>query len=116
MWIRDSKRGARSLLAREGLCWLRVVYLRGKALNMVFGFQLSFARVGSYANFLITGRIFDYLKDTEGHSGLNALGWTLAIAGISTILSLFGAIILAFMDKRRSRILGQGLGEQEKVS
>ena len=90
-------------------------WFRGKALNMVFGFQLSFARVGSYANFLITGRIFDYLKDTEGHSGLNALGWTLAIAGISTILSLFGAIILAFMDKRRSRILGQGLGEQEQV-
>jgi len=90
-------------------------WFRGKALNMVFGFQLSFARVGSYANFLITGRIFDYLKDTEGHSGLNALGWTFAIAGISTILSLFGAIILAFMDKRRSRILGQGLGEQEKI-
>ena len=27
-------------------------WFKGKALNMVFGFQLSFARVGSYANFL----------------------------------------------------------------
>ena len=90
-------------------------WFKGKALNMVFGFQLSIARVGSEANFLIVGRLFNYLNENLGHTGINALGWTFAIAGISTILSLIGAIILGILDKRRSRILGHDLQQQEKV-
>lgn len=89
-------------------------WFKGKALNMVFGFQLSFARVGSYANFLIVGRLFKYLESL-GYSGINALGWTLTLAGITTIVSLLGAIILGIMDKRRSRILRHDLEEQEKI-
>ena len=90
-------------------------WFKGKALNMVFGFQLSFARVGSYANFLTVGRLYNYLNETLGYAGVQALGWPLTIAGISTIFSLLGAIILGFMDKRRSRILGYDLQDQEKV-
>ena len=91
-------------------------WFKGKALNMVFGFQLSFARVGSYANFLIVGRLFKYLNEVLEYSGINALGWTFTLAGITTIVSLLGAIILGLMDRRRSRILGHNLEEQEKVS
>ena len=91
-------------------------WFKGKALNMVFGFQLSFARVGSYANFLIVGQIFSYLNEKLGYSGINALGWTLTLSGIATVFSLVGALVLGVMDKRRSRILGLGLGEQEKVT
>ena len=90
-------------------------WFKGKALNMVFGFQLSFARVGSTANFQIVGRLFKYLNETLGYSGTNALGWTFTLAGITTIFSLVGAILLGFMDKRRSRILRHDLQEQEKV-
>ena len=90
-------------------------WFKGKALNMVFGFQLSFARVGSTANFQIVGRLFKYLNETLGYSGNNALGWTFTLAGITTVCSLIGAIILGIMDKRRSRILRHDLQEQEKV-
>ena len=91
-------------------------WFKGKALNMVFGFQLSFARVGSYANFLSVGPIFEYLKDAKHYIGTAALGWTFTIAGISTILSLLGALILGLLDKRRAKIMGTNFAEQEKVS
>ena len=89
-------------------------WFKGKALNMVFGFQLSVARVGSYANFLTVGDMFKYFKE-QGHIGTDALGWTFVISGISTILSLLGALILGILDKRRARIQQRDFQEQEKV-
>ena len=90
-------------------------WFKGKALNMVFGFQLSVARVGSYANFLTVGGMFKYFKDHE-YFGTAALGWTFTISGISTILSLLGAVIVGILDKRRARIQGLDLQAQEKVT
>ena len=89
-------------------------WFRGKALNMVFGFQLSIARVGAYANFLSVGAMFRSFKE-GGDVGTAALGWTFAVSGISTILSLLAAVIVGILDKRRARIWGQDLQGQEEV-
>ena len=89
-------------------------WFRGKALNMVFGFQLSIARVGAYANFLSVGAMYRSFKE-GGDVGTAALGWTFAVSGISTILSLLAAVIVGILDKRRARIWGQDLQAQEEV-
>ena len=52
-----------------------------------------------------------YCEDEES----NALGLALAIAAISVLLSFLGSIITALMDKIRSKLLDQQLGEQPKV-
>lgn len=39
-----------------------VLWFKGKELNMVFGFQLSFARVGSTVNFLVMEPLYQYIK------------------------------------------------------
>lgn len=39
-----------------------VLWFKGKELNMVFGFQLSFARVGSSVNFLVMEPLYQYIK------------------------------------------------------
>jgi len=40
-----------------------VKWFKGKELNMVFGFQLSFARVGSAVNFLVMEPLYRIVKD-----------------------------------------------------
>jgi MFS family permease len=40
-----------------------VSWFKGKELNMVFGFQLSIARVGSTVNFLLVGPLYHYFAD-----------------------------------------------------
>lgn len=39
-----------------------VLWFKGKELNMVFGFQLSFARVGSAVNFLVMEPLYRLVK------------------------------------------------------
>lgn len=39
-----------------------VLWFKGKELNMVFGFQLSFARVGSTVNFIVLEPLYQYVK------------------------------------------------------
>lgn len=39
-----------------------VLWFKGKELNMVFGLQLSFARVGSTVNFLVMGKIYNWVN------------------------------------------------------
>jgi len=39
-----------------------VLWFKGKKLNMVFGFQLSFARVGSAVNFLVMEPLYRLVK------------------------------------------------------
>jgi len=83
-----------------------VAWFKGKELNMVFGFQLSVARVGSTVNFLLMGPLYDYISGQDGVTGTTAVGWTLLIAGTSCIMSFVCALILAWMDKRRNCLLG----------
>ena len=83
-----------------------VSWFKGKELNMVFGFQLSVARVGSTVNFLLMGPLFEWVTEEVGEVGPAALGWTLLIAGTSCLMSFLCSIILAWMDGRRSKLLG----------
>ena len=82
---------------------------QGKELNMVFGFQLSVARVGSTVNFLLLGYLINFLLSPifivfptcrplyewvaenimDGEHNPTAVGWTLLIAGTSCLMSFF---------------------------
>ena len=82
---------------------------------MVFGFQLSVARVGSTVNFVLMEPLFDYISQFTS-AGYTTVGWSLMIAGLSCVMSFFCAVILAWMDKRRNRMLGiSDIGESGEV-
>eukprot|EP00088_Acartia_fossae_P043034 TRINITY_DN4526_c0_g1_i11.p1 TRINITY_DN4526_c0_g1~~TRINITY_DN4526_c0_g1_i11.p1 ORF type:complete len:594 (+),score=70.30 TRINITY_DN4526_c0_g1_i11:122-1903(+) len=44
-----------------------VAWFKGKELNMVFGFQLSIARVGSTVNFLAMGPLYSWIRNQTIH-------------------------------------------------
>ncbi|UXI20375.1 GRIP and coiled-coil domain-containing protein 2-like [Sarcoptes scabiei] len=94
-----------------------VSWFKDKELNMVFGLQLSIARAGSTANFMTMLLIYDYIGNySQGHK---RLGFTLLIAAGTCIFSLLCAFILAFFDRRASRLLHEDsliLEESEKVN
>lgn len=54
-----------------------VLWFKGKELNMVFGLQLSFARVGSFVNFMVVDGIFDWVNKT--YEGYECLGIVLLL-------------------------------------
>ena len=91
------------------------VWFKGDILNMVFGLQTSIARVGSTVNFQVVGPLFRKMKEIYPES-YTALGWTLLIAGSTTLLSLIGAILLGLLDKRRERLTNRQFEENPKVS
>merc|ERR1740137_360414 len=91
-----------------------VAWFKGKELNMVFGFQLSVARVGSTVNFVLLGPLFEMISDHV--DGPTAVGWTLLIAGTSCLMSFVCSLVLAWMDKRRNNLLGiSEIGETGEV-
>jgi len=82
-----------------------VSWFKGKELNMVFGFQLSIARVGSTVNFLVMGPLFHYISmNYQDHS---VLGYTLLIACSFTVMGFICSILLGLMDRRRERAIQQ---------
>ncbi|RWS31064.1 major facilitator superfamily domain-containing protein 1-like isoform X3, partial [Leptotrombidium deliense] len=90
-----------------------VSWFQGKELNMVFGFQLSFARVGSTVNFLVMGKLYNYLKTY--YTGYTCLGIALIIASSTCVFSLLSSIILGFMDKRAEKLLNRSEGKTGEV-
>lgn len=70
---------------------------------MVFGLQLSIARVGSTANFLTM--VLVYSQFHEWFSGYINLGFALLFASVTCILSFVCALTLAYFDKRADKIL-----------
>jgi len=98
-----------------------VAWFKGKELNMVFGFQLSVARVGSTVNFLVVEPVYRYISQFFKGEEYEALAWTLLLAGTSCVMSFLCSLALAWMDKRRSRLLalqevgGEG-GEVARLS
>ncbi|XP_018568613.1 major facilitator superfamily domain-containing protein 1 isoform X2 [Anoplophora glabripennis] len=80
-----------------------VLWFKGKELNMVFGLQLSFARVGSTANFLVMESIYNWVH--QSYTGPQGLGIVFFIATSTCVLSMFCALILGVLDKRAERIL-----------
>lgn len=80
-----------------------VLWFKGKELNMVFGLQLSFARVGSTVNFMVMEPIYNYVN--EFYQGPKAIGVVLLLATLTCVMSMICALILGWMDKRSQRIL-----------
>ncbi|CAG2183238.1 unnamed protein product, partial [Oppiella nova] len=83
-----------------------VSWFKNKEINMVFGLQLSFARVGSTVNFNVIAPVYYAVaKYMIGSRGNATLGITLLMAATTCVFSLLCAFILAFYDKRAERIL-----------
>ncbi|XP_055546057.1 major facilitator superfamily domain-containing protein 1-like isoform X2 [Wyeomyia smithii] len=81
-----------------------VLWFKGKELNMVFGLQLSFARVGSTVNFLVMVPVYNYVRSL-GYQGHQCMGVVLLMATLTCVMSMLCALILGWMDKRAARIL-----------
>ena len=92
-----------------------VSWFKGKELNMVFGFQLSIARVGASVNFQVLSPLYNYISDTFNAPAYSALGWTLMISGSTCVMSFICSIILGWMDKRADRILKKSEQEDGEV-
>lgn len=90
-----------------------VSWFKGKELNMVFGLQLSFARVGSTVNFALTPLI--YKSMSQYFEGYHVLGVTLFIASATCVLSLISAFIMGFFDWRAEKILNKAAGQTGEV-
>ncbi|TNN01743.1 major facilitator superfamily domain-containing protein 1 isoform X1 [Takifugu flavidus] len=92
-----------------------VNWFKGKELNLVFGLQLSMARLGSTVNMNIMGWVYSKVADLVGSPGHFTLGISLMIAGVTCLFSLFCALVLGFLDKRAERILHKEEGKTGEV-
>uniref|UniRef100_A0A4W3JN39 Lysosomal dipeptide transporter MFSD1 n=1 Tax=Callorhinchus milii TaxID=7868 RepID=A0A4W3JN39_CALMI len=89
-----------------------VSWFKGKELNLVFGLQLSMARLGSTVNMNIMGWIFSRISQMVGSESPTALGISLMIGTATCIFSLLCALFLGYLDRRAAKILNK---EQEKT-
>lgn len=80
---------------------------------MVFGLQLSFARVGSTVNFLVMEPIYNYVS--QYYKGPQCIGIVLFLAALTCVVSMICACILGIMDKRVERLLRRGEGQEHEV-
>ncbi|XP_029922951.1 lysosomal dipeptide transporter MFSD1 isoform X3 [Myripristis murdjan] len=92
-----------------------VNWFKGKELNLVFGLQLSMARLGSTVNMNIMGWVYNQVASLVGSSGYITLGASLMIAGLTCLFSLICALVLAFLDKRAEKILNKEQGRTGEV-
>ncbi|KAM6933433.1 lysosomal dipeptide transporter MFSD1 [Xenentodon cancila] len=92
-----------------------VNWFKGKELNLVFGLQLSMARLGSTVNMNIMGWVYNKVALVVGSTGYTALGASLMFAAVTCLFSLVCALVLAFLDKRAERILQKEQGETGEV-
>ncbi|KAM9696054.1 lysosomal dipeptide transporter MFSD1 isoform 3-T3 [Dama dama] len=92
-----------------------VSWFKGKELNLVFGLQLSMARIGSTVNMNLMGWLYSKVAASLGSAGHTTLGVTLMIGGITCILSLVCALALAYLDQRAERILHKEQGKTGEV-
>lgn len=103
--------GGESLAVAQN--YYAVLWFKGKELNMVFGLQLSFARVGSTVNFNVMEPLYQWVN--QYYSGHTCLGVVLIIASTTCFMSLFCALFLAYMDKRAERILKRKIAQEGQV-
>nr|XP_014129617.1 major facilitator superfamily domain-containing protein 1 [Zonotrichia albicollis] len=92
-----------------------VSWFKGKELNLVFGLQLSMARIGSTVNMNIMGWIYSRVQDLLGHAGPSTLGLALLIGGVTCVFSLSCALVLAYLDRRAERLLCKEQGKTGEV-
>jgi len=91
-----------------------VKWFHGQALNMVFGLQLSFSRVGSTVNMNVMQPLYNYI-DNGKMEPYKSLGIALFIGAGMCIFSLLCAFLLAFYDKRADRILKRNQDSDEQL-
>lgn len=70
---------------------------------MVFGLQLSFARVGSTVNFNVMEPIYKYMN--QWYKGHLCLGVVMLISFLTCLMSFACAVLLGYLDRRAQRIL-----------
>lgn len=107
--------GAESLAVAQNS--YAVLWFKGKELNMVFGLQLSFARVGSTVNFVVMEPLYKYMS--QFYQGHMCTGAVLLLAGLTCVMSFVCALALGWMDKRAERMLQRNTasgGEVAKLS
>ncbi|XP_075892350.1 lysosomal dipeptide transporter MFSD1 isoform X2 [Nelusetta ayraudi] len=92
-----------------------VNWFKGKELNLVFGLQLSMARLGSTVNMNIMGWVYGRMELLVGSPGHTTLGAALMLAAVTCLFSLVCALVLAFFDKRAERILDKEEGRTGEV-
>nr|XP_042135063.1 major facilitator superfamily domain-containing protein 1 isoform X3 [Peromyscus maniculatus bairdii] len=92
-----------------------VSWFKGKELNLVFGLQLSMARIGSTVNMNLMGWLYTKIETALGSAGHTTLGVTLMIGGVTCILSLICALVLAYLDRRAEKILHKEQGKTGEV-
>ncbi|RVE64953.1 hypothetical protein OJAV_G00130730 [Oryzias javanicus] len=92
-----------------------VNWFKGKELNLVFGLQLSMARLGSTVNMNIMGWVYNKVAAAVGSPGYYTLGASLMIAAVTCLFSLFCALVLGFLDKRAERILHKEQGKNSSL-
>ncbi|KAM9853068.1 lysosomal dipeptide transporter MFSD1 isoform 2-T2 [Aulostomus maculatus] len=92
-----------------------VNWFKGKELNLVFGLQLSMARLGSTVNMNIMGWVYGKVSGLLGSAGHSTLGVSLMIAGVTCIFSLICALVLGLLDKRAEKILNKEQGKTGEV-
>lgn len=80
---------------------------------MVFGLQLSFARVGSTVNFLVMEPIYNYVS--QYYKGPECIGVVLFLASGTCVMSMICACLLGLMDKRAERLLRRGEDSETQV-
>ena len=107
--------GAESLAVAQNS--YAVLWFKGKELNMVFGLQLSFARLGSTVNFWVMEPVYKYVN--QFYKGHMCTGVVLLLAALTCVMSMICALVLGWMDKRAQRILKRNdnaSGETAKLS
>ncbi|KAM4693331.1 lysosomal dipeptide transporter MFSD1 isoform 2-T2 [Discoglossus pictus] len=92
-----------------------VSWFKGKELNLVFGLQLSMARVGSTVNMNVMGLVYARVQEFMGSAGHTTLGITLLIGAVTCLFSLTCALVLAYLDKRAEKILNKEQGKTGEV-
>ncbi|XP_021351524.1 major facilitator superfamily domain-containing protein 1-like [Mizuhopecten yessoensis] len=117
VWLMDMARfifgiGGESLAVAQNT--YAVKWFQGRELNMVFGLQLSFSRVGSTVNMNIMQPLYKMVAE-HGLTGYKVLGITLFIGGIICLLSLICALALGYFDKRADRILHRKATASDEV-
>lgn len=92
-----------------------VSWFKGKELNLVFGLQLSMARLGSTVNMNIMGWIYSRAAEMVGSVGHRSLGISLMIAASTCVFSLLCAFFIGYLDRRAKRILNKDQGKTGEV-
>ncbi|XP_047130283.1 major facilitator superfamily domain-containing protein 1 isoform X1 [Hydra vulgaris] len=94
-----------------------VSWFKGRELNMVFGLQLSFSRIGSTVNMNVMAPLYMFLQkhiNSEDKQYV-ILGWTLMAGCVFCILSLISALVMAYFDKRAARLLNKSNAKTGEV-